>query len=254
MLESKTVLLAANVPATVRYGGAEFTRGYGEAVVQQPISLALSIANGTSSVVYLGLSYTTRTQTYRLLERQSLSGVNAGITQLISARSVPALAMLEAGVTEVAIELISASGGSVTVQLMLEEQPGATQTLPPLGLDVQVQQEFQPFRASASPLLPAGADITATLYQVPAGKRALLTTLFVEVPPTPVAWGALAAIVLLDGALVARAMSRQEGPVVVFRVGELLLLPAGAAVAYRATNTTSATRYAMVHIAGREFF
>lgn len=235
----KTATLIANTQSIVQWGAAEFssTLGQDQAVPNFPFSVSFQIANNTPQVLYVGVSYQTRYNSYNLADRRAIAAIPANSTLNITPPSVPGLASIGPDVTDITMTLISAAAGDVTVLLIVDEpqstNAGGTQSF--FGLDQRSILDYTliPLRVSNS---IAGGGNISTGYTVNANKRLFVTGFFVRLECTPFQDNDLVAVISVDGVTIYQFSSSMRNDVVVTYSQEIWILDAGQTISISITS------------------
>lgn len=172
-LAPKNITLAANVPASIVWNGADFQAAHGSGIIQVPIGIRLTVQNDTLQTVYIGLSYKTLTNEYVIVDAKSRIGVQRGTTQSFGANSLGSMGLLERDLTQLTATLISAAPGNVTLTLELTSpnQGGTSSDAQRIGADLSNIDDFVMGSVYGTGLIYAAVSPIINSYVVPSGKR-----------------------------------------------------------------------------------
>lgn len=175
-LTQKSVTLVANVRSTLTWAGTDLSNyTASQSKLQGAYSVSVLVTNTTTQVVYLDFAYTTESGlTTALLGGKIVAGVNAGTTAQV------ALGHINEGATQLILGLIAAASGSVKAQILLTD----TAVTDNIGAQERVISDYVPVEIVASTFYTPGIS-SATIYTVPANRRAKVLHLAVLLSPTP---------------------------------------------------------------------
>ncbi len=197
----KTVTLTSNTANAIVWGSDDFTRHLGSAKILSECSVNLKVVSTCNQAVYIGLSYITDTITTNAGAFATTVAKNASLT--LSAKTIQQLAVLPENIRSLTLSLITVGSGTVTVSLEVNAPERAVTPQQFIGGTVQAADDylriFRWAQAVCGPSNPTGLINPAGFaYTVPAGKRAFVEKLTIEINPLPVQSGGVNIYILLN--------------------------------------------------------
>ena len=186
----KTVTLVANTQNTINWGLSDFanTLGQNHGIIHDQISLSFQVVNNTPQVCYIGLSYTTITNSFNVSDRKSVAAVPANSSLNITPLTTPSLAIIGPDIVSIQMTLLSAGAGTVVVNMQADTaQPASASGGSLFGLDDRSISDYIIFSLGGKVTLGSGSSggTTTNSYTIPAGKRGSVIGIYVVLPPIP---------------------------------------------------------------------
>jgi len=103
----------------VSWSGNDFHPLHGEPIIRTPVGVQFLITNNCNAPLYFGVSVTTETNAYVLIDRLRTNVVPANTTLTVSARTVQQLARLPVGTTQLTLSAQCTEAGSATIVMEL---------------------------------------------------------------------------------------------------------------------------------------
>lgn len=187
-LVQKSATLVANTANTISWTAPDFNRAFSESIIKKQVSVRFTCSSTCANSVNVGVRYSTLTKTYQISERQTLFVIPPNGSVEITPSSKPALGLLYDWITSISLDLLSASGGVVTVVCIVDDEPPPLSADPGelIGLDSKSNQDYITIVSGATDVVAAnGGTASHVLYTCPSGKRFIIDYLSVVLDPTP---------------------------------------------------------------------
>lgn len=184
---AKNAVLVANTANTISWTAADFTPRFYESIIKRRVSARFTCTTTTPNSVNVGVKYTTLSKDYQIAERQTLFIIPPNSSVEITPATIPALGLLYENIVSITANLISAGAGTVTISLIIDDEPPPLTTDPgeKIGLDAKFNLDYLTQNTVVNANILAGTTQTLFTYTVPAGKRFILDLLTGYMPPTP---------------------------------------------------------------------
>lgn len=208
----KTIALVANTTVTISWSGPDIGARFNESVIKKAVSIRFSCSTTAANSVNCGVRYSTFTKDYLVAERRTLFFIPPNGTAEITPASKPALGLLNADIVSFFLDLTSPVTGNATVTLIVDDNP------PPLsseageliGLDAKFATDYISRTFVNTTTFNPGTSNTAFVYTIPAGKRAEIISVDIEIDPTPSFPGDVFIDFRINSVIIARWRSKTD--------------------------------------------